>query len=265
MRKKYKTLSATRPSAPIMENYRKILVREIHEMARSVDWWIGAEYRKLAPLIAEDAAPETTLTRRLHKIMAKWLTDFEELGNSLAPDFAEKVTAYSTRALKMKLTQAGFTVPFRNTPKVQKLIKKIVADNAALIKSIPRQYSEDVRKLIERSVKSGRDVDFLKNELATRYDITAARARDIARDQSNRATEYIIDARAEELGINRAAWLHVPGLKTSRPTHVEMNGKIYDIKKGLFDKEKGVGKYVIPGELIYCACTKRLVIPEFLG
>ena len=67
-------------------------------------------------------------------------------------------------------------------------------------------------------------------------------------------------ARYLEMGITRAIWMHRPGAKNPRPTHMAMYGLEFDLNVGLFDSD--VGRNVLPGELPGCHCTMRPVLPK---
>ena len=92
--------------------------------------------------------------------------------------------------------------------------------------------------------------------------VTERKAQLIAMDQTNKATQELELAQSRELGIKTGTWVHIPGEKTSRKSHEEMDGKEFDLDEGLFDYE--VGKNVKPGELPYCRCTYRPNISELL-
>jgi hypothetical protein len=51
----------------------------------------------------------------------------------------------------------------------------------------------------------------------------------------------------------RSGCIVTPGEKP-RPEHVKMDGKTYNITKGMWDR-------IFPGELINCRCTGRPIIP----
>ena len=44
-------------------------------------------------------------------------------------------------------------------------------------------------------------------------------------------------------------------------SHVEMDGKEFDLKQGMWDKKAGA--YIQPGELVNCKCTYRAVLSAF--
>ncbi len=84
------------------------------------------------------------------------------------------------------------------------------------------------------------------------------RALNIAKDQTRKVYNGINRARMEKIGITKAEWIHSGGSNHPRHTHVEMDGKIFNLSEGVYDSE--VKKYVQPGELPYCGCVYRPVI-----
>ena len=114
---------------------------------------------------------------------------------------------------------------------------------------------------MQRSIIQGRDVASLRDELQGRFGVTRNRAKLIARDQSNKAFQAIKRAENQQLGIKEGIWVHVPGTKSSRKTHMRMNGKRFKLNEGLYDSD--VKRKVLPGELVACNCVYRAVIPEF--
>jgi uncharacterized protein with gpF-like domain len=65
----------------------------------------------------------------------------------------------------------------------------------------------------------------------------------------------------DQLGITEAIWVHSGAGKHPRPTHVAMNGKKYDVNKGMWDP--AVKRWIFPGEEINCRCVSRSIIPGF--
>lgn len=256
-----KILRAVKPNAGIRAAYRRRLEGMIDEMRRSVVWWLRAEYRRQEPRIAEDASPARDLEKRLKRLFRYWLRRWDEKAEKLAREFVEGARRRSAKSMKAALRAAGFTVRFQSSRDLDSVTEAMISWNVGLIKSIPRQYLEDVRGIVMRSVSMGRDVAFLVDELDKRYAVTRRRAKFIARDQANKATEAIKQARDKALGITEGVWVHIPGVKTSRHTHQAMNGKRFALAEGLYDP--AVERKVLPGELPGCQCTYRAVIPEF--
>ena len=60
------------------------------------------------------------------------------------------------------------------------------------------------------------------------------------------------------MGVKYARWVYTYRSETPRESHVEADGRLFDISKGcLID-----GEYILPGEKINCKCSFRPVIEE---
>ena len=144
-------------------------------------------------------------------------------------------------------------------------VQALIQANATDIEGLPLAYSSRVAKLVSNAVASGMDRVTLVSDLNKGLGISLRKARNIARDQTNKATASIAEATDESLGVTEGIWIHVPGRKMSRPTHVAMNGKRFKLSEGLFDPDPKVRRYVKPGSEILCACRYRPVWPESWG
>ena len=257
----YKVLRPVRPNAGVEVAFRRRLVDEIEAMAASVKYWLEAAYKAHPPKMAQDAVPANELRDALAKLSRQWLYRFDELSDWLADYFAKDIIERSDAALTRALRQAGFTVKFTMTQGMRDILRATVHENVNLIRSIPQQYLTQVEGIVMRSVQTGRDLSQLSGDLQARLGVTKARAALIARDQNNKATSALTRARQKELGVTYAIWMHSHAGKKPRPTHVRMDGKRYDISKGLYDSAEG--RNVFPGELINCRCVSRPVIEGF--
>lgn len=254
-------LKPVHPNAGIRAMYFRRIEQLVDAMAASVRHWLVAAYRANEPAIAADAISADALKRVIEELRDKWLGQFDEAAEKLADHFAQSVQDRSDAALRKILREGGFSVKFKMTAAQRDVLKATVQQNVALIKSIPQEYFTEVEGMVMRSVQTGRDLEQLNRDLLRRYDITKRRAALIARDQNNKATSALNHARQKEVGIRWAVWMHSHAGKKPRPTHVKMNGRRYDISKGMWDPAEG--EYVFPGQLINCRCTSRPVIAGF--
>lgn len=250
-----RTLRPTRPSAAIERAYRKKLDDLIDKMQRSVVWWISAAYRKREKQITQDAGPARSLAEELQSVMRDWQRDFDKAAEDMARWFAENDVRHVRNSTREAFKAAGlgelFTVKFRYMSRHERdILQSIIIENVNLIKSIPQHYFTEVQGLVQRCVQNGRDLGYLTEELQKRYEITKRRAATIARDQTNKATENLSRARMQSLGVTKGIWIHTSAGKTYRETHVKMDGKEFDLSKGLYDS--AVGREVFPGELVNC-------------
>lgn len=249
-------IRAVRPNAGLRKAYAGKLRSLVRQMAQDVAKELEGLYRKVEPRIAKDAKSESP-AERLQKIIDRTRKKWEESTRDFAEDtadwFVRKTRDHVDRAQNSALRASGFEgfdLRFDKGQISQDAFDALVNANTSLIKSISSRYLQEVEGLVMRAVTDGRDVAGLKSELSKRYGITQRRADFIARDQCNKATEALCRANDLEVGVEQGEWIHVPGKHTSRETHKEMDGKKFDLKKGLYDRD--VGRYVLPGELPGC-------------
>lgn len=255
-----KILRAVKPNAGIRAKYRRRLEAMIDDMQKSVVWWLRAEYRRQEERITQDS-PAEDLGRRVGSLFRYWMRRWREKMEDYARDFVHSTERKTQNSFKQALRDAGITVRFDSSRARQTVVRALILENTKLIKSIPEEYFSNVFRIVGQGVSMGRNTAWIEDELHKRYAITRRRAKLIARDQSNKATQAIRSIEAKELGITEGVWVHVPGTKSSRKTHMQMNGKRFRLDEGLYDS--AVGRKVLPGELVACNCTYRAVIPEF--
>jgi SPP1 gp7 family putative phage head morphogenesis protein len=258
-----KVLSPVHPNVGIRAAYKRKILALVDEMIASYRHWVSAVYRKHPPALAQDETPSKALERELRKLAKRWRKNFDVAAKELAEYFAKSVEARSRRALMQILKKGGWTVQLKMTPAMRDVMGAAVAENVALIKSIPTQFHTQVEGLVMRSVVAGRDLAPLTRDLQKQFGVTRRRAELIAHDQSNKATAAMTRARYVDMGIERAIWMHSGGGKTKRPTHVANSGKPFDINAGWFDPDPKVRKRIQPGELINCRCVCRPVVKGF--
>ena len=269
---KPKTLRAIKPNKGIELAYRKKLLRLIDDMQASVTYWLEAEYKKQEPIIAADAIPANALQKALRKSLRQWQRNFNRKAKDLAKWFVNANYKYTGTALKSAIRafkeraygkmfeDTGFTFDLKMTPAMTNTMQSFVHENVNLIKSIPEKYFTEVEGMVMRSVRSGRDLAYLSDELENRYGITRRRAILIARDQNNKATEQMNRTRQQDLGIKQGIWRHAGGVKEPRHSHELADGKTFDLDKGLYVD----GEWIYPGEQINCHCYYEPIIEEFL-
>lgn len=258
------TVRAVRPNVGIEKEYRRKLNRLIDQMTRSVEWWLRAAYRRnenKIELIAQDESPARALQKELRGLFRRWEKVFSAEGKKIAYWLISRAKGRGQAAMKAALKAAGITVKFTPSRAEQYMMSSLIEANVALIKTIPQRYFADVEGMVQRSVQAGRDLYELTEELHANCDITRRRAAMIARDQNNKITDGLNRVRDAGLGIEEGIWVHVPGKKSSRHTHMQMNGKRFKLSEGLFDP--AVGRNVHPGELVNCNCIYKPIIPTF--
>jgi SPP1 gp7 family putative phage head morphogenesis protein len=254
------TIDPIRPSAALRVSYERKLHEALDRMASNVTHWMLSTYRRNPPLIARDA-PGERIGSRMSRLTRQWLKRFDGLAEEMAEYFAQAASDRTDDALRGMLAKAGFSVRFEMSEAQREVVDAIVAENVALIKSIPQQYLTAVQGSVMRSVQAGRDLATLTEELQHAQHVARNRATAIALDQNNKATAYLERARQLELGIEEAIWLHSAGGKQPRPSHVAFSGKRYSVRDGVvLDPKEGT---VWPGTAIKCRCVSKAIIPGF--
>lgn len=199
------------------------------------------------------------------RLREKWYRRFEVRGREIAKWLADKTKKRTDAQILRKLKENGFTLTPHYTGEEKTLISQIIANNVAMIKSIPQSYLGEVQEAVSYSFKRGYDSERLykrlKDIIGRVNENSDNRAQLIARDQLQKATQQLAIVSAKEYGATKARWIHVPGKYSSRRTHIDMDGKVFDLNVGLYDSD--VGRDVKPGELIYCQCQMSILLPGF--
>lgn len=231
----------------------------VAEMANSYRYWLRAAWNQSAPI-----AKDRSLTSHLNGVMARlgqrWQRKFDQAGKEIAAKFAAKSVRHFDTAMMATLKKAGFTVEFKMTRPVEEAARAVMAENVALIKSIPMQFHHDVQQHVWQSVRRGGDLGTLTKTIEDRYGVTHKRAAFIARDQNNKAHAAIENTRRLEIGMEEAIWRKGVAGKTHRQSHVEADGKKYSLKTGMYLD----GKYTFPKHEPNCKCTSVGIIPALI-
>lgn len=260
-------------NAGLHKAYADKLARLVRELSDSVSYWLLAEYRRQLPRVermettpvtaltarpvTQDASPARDLLARLRQQSRRWRKRFEERAQAYADWFAARALQSTTATARMSLSEAaGFAVPMSMTRNVNNVVQAVVAENVNLIKSIGSQYFTEVEGLVLRSVRAGRDIGGLSEDLEKRYGITQRRALTIARDQNNKASAAIARARMQDAGVRLGVWRHSGRSKHPRQSHKAADGLVFDLSEGMYLD----GKLTFPGHEINCGCRFEPVI-----
>jgi uncharacterized protein with gpF-like domain len=252
------TLDPIRPNLGVDIAYQKKIDALIARMAAAVARAMLAVYRNNPPELAQDESSPAALRAAIGAMGKEWTLRFDEFAQHDAKRFVRSATGSADRAFAAALKKAGFTVEFKMGKAASEIITAAVAENVALIKSIPEQYLAQVEGVVMRGVAVGRDLGAVSADLQAQFGVTKRRAALIARDQNNKATAAITRARQLEVGSDEAEWVHSAGGRKPRPTHVANNNKKYNIAEGWLDP--ATDKRIWPGTEINCRCVSRTII-----
>lgn len=260
-RKNEKILRPVHPNVGIEVEYRRRLLLAVSQMHAAVLGKVGAEYQSNSP-IAQDSVED--FVHMLRQQFGRWMARFDGMAQELAAYFAQTAAQRADGALKAILKKGGMAVEWHMTSVQEEVLHSTIAQNVALIRSIPANYLGQVEQAVLRSVQTGRDLRQLQDDIMKNFGVAKRRAALIARDQNNKATAALTRARQIEVGVTEAIWLHSGGGKEPRPSHVRAGRDRvhYDVRKGWFDPDER--EWILPGQLINCRCVSRAVIGGFV-
>lgn len=204
--------------------------------------------------------------------MGNWMKTADRETRQIAEWYVKNLATDVSTAQKASLLAAGvpasvFAYEMRQTrkhffitPQAVNELPRMVADTTSLISNITTSELTNIRAAFMDAYEGRGTYSQIVEALGRSSSFTAQRAQRVAIDQTLKLNQQIQQANCKGLGITRGVWIHVPGKYTSRESHIEMNGKEFDLSKGLYDKE--VGRNVMPGELYWCRCQFRSILPD---
>ena len=201
-------------------------------------------------------------SEKVLKIKKVYNSIFKKLPNF----YINKVNKHTERALKDSIQSAvpkdlEFVVVNFSKESKRALIAKdaLIKSNVELITGINEEMQGQIHKSLLDALMRGRDIDYLKEELAKVHSakFSEKRIKLIARDQIDKATQVIDNAKMIDVGLTQAIWKHSKISKEPRKSHIHANNTVYDIEKGcLID-----GEYIQPAEKYGCNCYSAPFIP----
>jgi SPP1 gp7 family putative phage head morphogenesis protein len=144
----------------------------------------------------------------------------------------------------------------RSAPTGQ-LMQSLLREQVGLIKSIPLREAERVHELTLRAIENGSRGAEIEAEIMRSNEVTANRARLIARTETARTASKLVEARARHLGSKGYIWRSSrDGIV--RESHKAMEGKYveWDNPPTLSD-----GTTTHAGQIYNCRCSCEPIIP----
>jgi SPP1 gp7 family putative phage head morphogenesis protein len=172
---------------------------------------------------------------------------------ALAAKFADRTAKFQKDQLQKQVRAAVGADVLGPEPDLRDAADDFVAENVALIKSIPTSYFSDVEKAVTRGVASGATHQAIAKTLTERYGVAESKAKLIARDQVGKYYGKLNQVRQTAMGVDGYLWRGVNDNR-ERDEHVEREGE-----KFTWDDPPEDGH---PGEPINCRCYAE---PDFSG
>lgn len=245
-------LSSIAPNASVTKWYREQMQSMMDEMRAEIIRDIVKPYKAE---IAMDGILDW-IGHVMDSLIERWGDRLDRMSDEIAAELVKKSKTHYDKRLLNQLKKRGFTANFRPTRFMEDQAQIALQENVALIKSIGNEYLDKVRSAVWRSVKNGYDQQSLVSQLKQIDGVTDRRAKNIAKDQTAKLNQAFEDARADELGITKAKWMHSSAVKEPRREHKAVNGQVYNIKEGI----QFSNGWFKPAEDFGCKCRKYLII-----
>lgn len=244
--------------AGVEDRYAKELKKLTAKMVKEVEREIERLYKspEAKTYFTEDASIASQARILMNSLQKK----FDDMFGRSAQIIASRMVGQADKASKSALAASlkdisgGMTVKTDvMSADLRETVKASIAQNVALIKSIPSEYLTKVSGAVMRSVTSGQGMAELKPQIQKYGEMTDRRAKNIALDQTRKAYNSINADRMRRVGIQKFKWVHSGGGLHPRRDHQEMSGNIYG-----FDNlpiiDQNTGERGLPGQAPNCKC-----------
>ena len=253
------------PNASVASRYERSLRRLIAQMTNEVMLGVRALFADPHPAdtFALDASLVTQAEHLLTGLQFKFGNLFATHSKSLALNMLQDNSDASESQIKSSMSELAEGLSLNTgaiTAELGDVFKASVAENVALIKSIPSKYLDQVNGEVYRSISNGNGLSDLVPALRKYKMITERRARLIAHDQVRKSFANINRIRLSKMGVKKFEWVHSFGDTTPRPLHLNvLNGKVFLMSDPPIIDTK-TGERGFPGQLINCKCRMRPII-----
>lgn len=222
-------------------------------------------------------AVRDSISRFVAKNLARWMGEVSKQGRQICEWYVKNVAYDISASQAASLKAAGvapelikkrWSVPTVRrrfmSPEAEKQIATMVEESTSLITKVAADDLVRIQETVTQGFIDGADTKALESSLSVTEGFSKERVQRVVLDQTNKVNNGIQRANCSSLGIKEGIWIHVPGQYSSRESHIEMNGRKFDLAVGCYDR--AYGDYVQCGELPYCRCGFRSVLPlDLLG
>jgi uncharacterized protein with gpF-like domain len=237
--------------------YQQRILKVVNHLVSELTTQITSIYRDNKSQITFDASPAVLINQAIERIIKKYAKILNDNSNDWASYFVDQVDLFGQREFSKFMLEKGITVKMDKRTR-QMLLKQraAVLENVQLISNITEQTQTQLQGDVMRAMSEGRNLSYLEQKIYERGIQCKKRVKFIARDQLNKITSTLNTQRSIDAGFDQAVWLHSHGGKEPRQSHVQANGKIYDMNKGcLID-----GEYIYPSQLPNCRCNFMIAL-----
>lgn len=225
-----------------------------------------AELRRLLQAVAKATRTEIIPSYRTELITDARESNFEALRrvvkglllatNGTVKRLLELETIKHTEKFAAGARQA-FKINLQGVIEAEDLSKYLDAAalrNAGLITGMTDDLVKRIQTVTTNSLISGETVGSLQKKLKAEFELSDARARLIARDQTNKLNADLNRIRQQQAEVNKYTW-RTSRDERVREDHRRVNGEVYE-----YGEPTGVKSGAEPGQDIQCRCIAQGVI-----
>jgi SPP1 gp7 family putative phage head morphogenesis protein len=265
---KPESLRGARLAVPVavQVRYDAALQKLVREMVAETEREVRALFQSptaVASHVATDASISSQSRILMNALHERFSLLFARAARGLSERMVDDVQRNSATGLKRSLRDIAGNISIKTdvlkSGPVAEMVKASIAENVALIKTLPEAYLGKVSTAVMRSITSGNGLQDLVPFFTKQKGITERHARNMAYDQTRKATNGINRGRMQGVGIKRFEWVHTGGGQAPRQDHIDMSGNVYS-----FDDlpviDARTGERGIPGQAPNCRCIMRPVL-----
>lgn len=182
---------------------------------------------------------------------------FREFDNheiaKIPAQIARNLSDYQKEQLGKQIRSQLSVDVIKAEPWLQSMMADFVAQNVALIKTVPQRFFAEVEQKVQHGIAYGRRPEEIAADIRERYNVSEYNARRIARDQANKFFGQLNKVRQKDIGISKFVW-KTAGDERVREEHEELDDKEFP-----WDNPPSEG---LPGEPVQCRCVGE---PDFTG
>ncbi len=256
--KEWARLARNRFPTAIFEDYEQFLNDFTDSLWPITEKYISntlqPNYAYLRDSASKVDAPEDNIYNGLEDLEGQLQKQVDEFNTEQQiRQIANQVKTKAIADLTTTFEAAGVTAFKPYSGKMNQLVNATVQQNVSLVKTIPRQYHDDLQRVVTEGIRSNWTIDALENAIEERFDVAKSRTKTIAMDQTNSLYSAITRAQHSEIGLEKFRWIAVMDNRT-RPSHANLHGTIHTW-------ESGAGG-IYPGGPINCRCVAIAVRSE---
>jgi SPP1 gp7 family putative phage head morphogenesis protein len=251
-------------SAALTDAYERRLLALTKQMTQTTSRQILRLFKSEVgrEFFAQDESLSSQARILTNELLRRFSDNYNKRAKKLAHYMVRGAEKQSKSALHYSLREMSGGLSIKTstiTPALREVMKASIAENVALIKSIPQEYFAKIQGAVMRSITTGRGLADLEPYLNKMEKTTVRRVQLIARDQTKKVYSQINKQKMTALGVKKFQWVHNAGSVEPRELHQELDGQIFS-----FDDppiiDDNTGERGLPAQLINCNCTMIPVI-----